>query len=165
MQFMPLQISPDYIPIHHLPRFLHIASIPAAVTIGIALFIFLKMKNKFTKIFISCFFITLIMSSLYLATIKSAFYRDCVKDQRWVWETVKDMEVEKIITDHEMRNYLMFRSGNQLHGKIQFPQKLPLHIEPGSIVIAGGARRPHLYPGYSSDWNRNQQNFDWELVS
>ncbi len=49
MEFTPLKIFPQYVPIHRLSRFLHIASIPAAVVIGIVLATGMLVNNKIIK--------------------------------------------------------------------------------------------------------------------
>jgi len=165
MEFTPLKLSPNYIPIHRLPRFLHIASMPAAVTIGIAFCILATMKNSAIKICTWLALILLTMSSLYWSYVKGTYYKDCSLDQRWAWETVKDTSGKRIITDSEMYHYLMFRFGFQPPIKIQHPEKLPEYVPAGSLVILGGTRRPEMFRTYTKNWHQNRQGEDWLLIS
>ncbi|MEI6125646.1 MAG: glycosyltransferase family 39 protein [Pseudomonadota bacterium] len=165
MQFSPLKLFPHYIPIHRLPRFLHIASLPAIVAIGIAFSVFLRMRGKAVKLAAVIAFLFLTFSSFFWSHRKAAFYNDCALDQRWAWDIVSDASAKSIITDMEMRNYLMFRSGFALAAHIDTPAKLPDQIPPDSLVIAGGARRPDMYAHYASDWSRNRQNKNWAIIS
>ncbi len=165
MEFAPLKLTPDYVPIHRLPRFLHIASIPAAVAIGIAFTVLITMKNRAIKIFTWMGVIALVITSLYWSYIKSSFYKDCSYDQRWAWELVKDASAQKIVTDNEMRNYLMFRSGFQPSARIDNPKNMPKSVPLNSLVILGGARRPDVYPGFADNWYRRRQPDDWLLLS
>lgn len=165
MEFTPLKLTPNYVPIHRLPRFLHIASIPAAVTMGIALSVSLRMNRRIIKICIWVGILSLGLTSLYWSYVKSTFYKDCSYDQRWAWELVRNTTTKKIITDIEMRNYLMFRSGFQPPARIEYPEKLPQHVPSRSLVILGGARRPEMHPAYASNWHKNCESKDWLLIS
>ena len=165
MEFTPLKLSPDYVPIHRLPRFLHIALIPSAVAIGIAFSVFATMRNRIIKVCIWLPFIVLMVTSLYWSYVKANFYKDCALDHRWAWEVVKDTSAKKIITDIEMRNYLMFRSGFKPPTRIDYPKKLPRKVPLQSLVILGGARRPDVYPGYADNWYRNSESESWLLIS
>lgn len=165
MEFTPLRLSPNYVPIHRLPRFLHVASMPAAVAIGIAFATFATMKNRLIKTCTCLLLVALVVTSLYWSYVKATFYKDCTLDQRWAWEIVKDTSAQKIITDIEMRNYLMFRSGFQPVTRIDYPKRLSRNIPPRSLIVLGGARRPDVYPGYADNWYRNRQSKDWLLIS
>lgn len=163
MEFMPLRLSPAYVPIHRLPRFLHIAALPAAVTIGIAFSTIFAMQSRVLKLAAACALLFLLGSSCYWAYHKAAFYKDCTYDQRWVWEVARGTAAKKIITDSEMRNYLMFRSGFEPSVPILYPNRLPAVIPARSLVITGGARRPDMLPGFALDWYRNR-SLDKELL-
>ena len=165
MEFAPLKLFPDYVPIHRLPRFLHIAAMPAAAAIGIAFYQWGTMKSRVVKLSTWLIFLALTISSLYWSYVKATFYKDCALDQQWAWEMVKDTSVKRIITDIEMRNYLMFRSGFQPPVRIQYPKKLPKNVSAGSLIILGGSRRPDMYPTHARNWYRNRENKDWLLIS
>ncbi len=165
MEFTPLKLTPNYVPIHRLPRFLHIASMPAAVTMGIALSVFLGMNRRVIKICIWTGILLLGLTSLYWSYVKSTFYKDCSYDQRWAWELVRNTTAKNIITDIDMRNYLMFRSGFQPPARIQYPERLPINVPPQSLVILGGARRPDIHPTCATNWYKNCEIKDWLLIS
>ncbi len=165
MQFAPLQLFPDYIPIHRLPRFLHIASIPSALVIGIAFAVAIKLRPRLISIGVWVMFIALIVSSLYWAYIKASFYKDCAKDRRWAWEAVKNAVGQNIITDEEMCDYLTFRAGYQPPFQILCFKQLPQSISRESLVILGGARYPDLSPGYVDNWYKNRDINDFHLIA
>jgi hypothetical protein len=110
-------------------------------------------------------FLFLLCSSCYWAYHKALFYRDCSRDQRQAWEVVRDTSARRVITDGEMRNYLMFRAGFNPAVPILYPNRLPARVPAHSLVIAGGARRPDMAPGFAADWYRNRFLEDWVLVS
>ncbi|MBN2106914.1 MAG: glycosyltransferase family 39 protein [Deltaproteobacteria bacterium] len=147
MEFSPLKINPQYVPIHRLPRFLHIASVPAAVAIGVFLSCLWSMQHKVVRLAAAAVFVFLIVSSLYWAWVKASFYRDTALDQQWAWNAVKDLTIQKIITDAEMRHYLLFRAGFHPKWMLEFPKTLPSILQLGSVVITGGARRPDMLFG------------------
>ncbi len=165
MEFAPLQVTPHYVPIHRLPRFLHIASIPAAVTMGIALAACLRGNGNFIKVCIWTGILSLGLTSLYWSYVKATFYKDCSYDQRWAWELVRNTDAKNIVTDIEMRNYFMFRSGFQPPARILYPERLPNKVPPQSLVIVGGARRPDMHPTYANDWYKKSERNDWLLIS
>jgi 4-amino-4-deoxy-L-arabinose transferase-like glycosyltransferase len=157
MEFTPLKITPQYVPIHRLPRFLHIASVPAALSIGVFLSCLWSVKHKVVRLATVVVFVFLIVSSLYWAWVKASFYRDTALDQQWAWNAVKDLTVKKIITDAEMRHYLMFRAGFQPKWMLEFPKTLPGILQLGSVVIAGGARRPDMRFGIADAWTGGKE--------
>ena len=152
MEFSPLKIVPHYVPIHRLPRFLHIASVPAAVAIGVFLAYLWSEKCKTVRFAAAAVFVFLIVSSLYWAWVKGLFYRDTARDQQWAWSAVQDLTAQKIITDCDMRNYLMFRAGFKPKWPLECPQKLPGILPLDSVVITGGSRGPDLLFGYYDTW-------------
>ena len=81
------------------------------------------MRNWCIKFIFWTIFAILISSSIYWSCIKASFYKDCALDQRWAWDKVKDIAANKIITDIEMRNYLMFRSGFNPKIPIEYSDK------------------------------------------
>jgi 4-amino-4-deoxy-L-arabinose transferase-like glycosyltransferase len=165
MEFAPLRLLPHYVPIHRLPRFLHIAAIPAAAVIGIVFFILNTIHQRSIKIISWTVFIVLMSSSLYWSWIKAVFYKDCALDQRWAWDKTKNITAGRIVTDMEMRNYLMFRSGFNPREPIDSPDKLPKTLPERTLVIYGGSRRPEIYPAYSLDWGRGRINKNLQLVA
>ncbi len=164
MQFAPLQLLPSYVPIHRLPRFLHSAAVPAAVALGVVLsrlsrngMVTLRMLSWAALAF-------LVVTSLQAGYRKASFYRDCARDQRWAWSALEKQDVQRVVTDREMGNYLMFRSGFKPSYTLQSPPRLPRTIKPGAIVVAGGARRPDMFPGYAAAWARGRAD-DLEVVA
>jgi hypothetical protein len=165
MQFAPMQLFPDYIPIHRLPRFLHIVSIPSALVIGIASAVAVKLRSRFINIIAWVLFLALTVTSVYWAYFTGSFYKDCAKDRHWAWETVKNTVEQRIITDEDMCAYLAFRAGYQPHFEIECPEQLPQSISQDSLVILGGARLPDLLPGYVDDWYKNRDINDFDLIA
>lgn len=165
MEFAPMQLFPDYVPIHRLPRFLHIASIPSAVTIGIVFAILVNTRSKGVKIFSWLFFLMLIVSSGYWAWAKASFYKDCALDRRWAWKIVKNTSSKKIITDHEMCSYLLFRWGFQPPIPVECLEQIPDSLPKDSIVILDGARRPDLEPNYTNNWRKGRYFEDKYIIS
>jgi len=154
MEFTPLKLFPHYVPIHRLSRFLHIASMPAAVVIGIVFTKCILIKNKMFKSNFAVILLTLLASSLYWSWVKAFFYQDCVQDQRWAWQQIKNTTATKIITDEEMGYYLMFRSGSMPNVPIVSLDRAPQVLPSDTLIIAGGARRPDMYPFYAADWEK-----------
>lgn len=165
MEFMPLKISPSYVPIHRLPRFLHIVAMPAAVTIGIAFSILCVMHSKIIRAAATCALVFLLASSCYWAWQKAAFYQDCGRDQRWAWETAALVPAARIMTDSEMKNYFMFRSGFRPAVPVMAPPAAPVDVPRGSLIIAGGARRPDIDPLFASAWRGDQTFAALRLVA
>lgn len=164
MEFAPLRISPDYVPIHRLPRFLHIASIPAAVTIGVAARIFMESRQLAVKAGVWLAIAALGLTSLHHARLKSAFYQDAARDQRWAWELVRRGSTDRVICDPELGNYLRFRFGFDPPMALQSPERLPLTAPSGSWIFLGGARRPDMDPGYADAWSQGRSTEGWILV-
>lgn len=156
MEFAPLKWSPVYIPIHRLPRFLHIASIPAAITIGVAAHRLFSARSRLVIGATAGAFFFLLLSSCYWSYKKAHFYRDCTRDQRWAWTTALSIPTQRIITDIEIKNYFMFRSGFHFAVPIEAPNKIPVDIPHGSLIITGGARRPDMDPYFTVTWRGYQ---------
>ena len=152
-------------PIHRLSRFLHIASIPAAVVLGIVFARCIMVKSKTVKSILIMMFLALIGSSLYWSWVKASFYQDCARDQRWAWQQIKNTTAEKIVTDEEMGFYFLFRSGTMPNMRILIFDKAPKILPADSLIIAGGARRPDMYPFYAADWEKGLDLKNIKLVS
>jgi 4-amino-4-deoxy-L-arabinose transferase-like glycosyltransferase len=162
MQFSPLKIQPDYVPIHRLPRFLYIASMPAAIAIGIAAYEIFNTKKIWLKVVVITLTIFSMVFSIHEAWKKGKFYQDCIQDSRWAWTIVKDSNVKGIVTDSEMRNYLMFRSGYEPPMKIHSPRRLyDKDVQPGDLIISGGARRPEMFFNFASEWHQDRDKPQW----
>ncbi len=164
MEFAPLKLFPFYVPIHRLPRFLHIAAIPAAITIGISCAVLVKSRVRFMPFIVWTIFSLLIGTSLYWSWNKAYFYKDCALDQRWAWNKIRTIAAKKIITDLELRNYLMFRSGFNPAVPIEYSDKMPVVMAAGSVVIFGGSRRPEMNPFYSLNWVIRRHSKSWQLL-
>ena len=154
MEFTPLKLFPHYVPIHRLSRFLHIASMPAAVVMGIVFAQCILVKSKIVKSIFVIMFLALIASALYWSWVKASFYQDCARDQRWAWLQIKNTTAKKIITDEEMSFYLMFKSGFKPRAPIEALDRAPKVLPSDYLVIAGGARRPDMHPFYAADWEK-----------
>jgi hypothetical protein len=165
MEFTPLKLFPHYVPIHRLSRFLHVASMPAAVVIGIVFAKCILVKSKIIKNVFVVIFIVLLGSSLYWSWIKAYFYQDCARDQCWAWKQIKNTAAEKIVTDEEMGYYFLFRSGSMPNMRILFFDKAPKILPADSLIIAGGARRPDMYPFYAADWEKGLDQKNILLIS
>jgi 4-amino-4-deoxy-L-arabinose transferase-like glycosyltransferase len=165
MEFAPLQLFPHYIPIHRLPRFLHIASMPAALAIGITFAVLVRFRSKVIKISSWLIFLFLIISSAYWAWAKAYFYQDCAQDRRWTWDTIKYSSGKGIIIDPEMMSYLEFRSGYQPVIPIRFSEQMPRAFSKATIIILDGARRPDLYPGYAEAWRKGTYPEDKYIIA
>ena len=152
MEFSPLKIYPYYVPIHRLARYLHIASMPAAVALGIAFSCLLRFRFRILKIGTVLVFLLLVATSWYWAWVEASYYRDCSMDVRWAWDVVKNIPAKEIITDGEMRNYLLFRSEFKPQWSIEYFDKIPPQLPADAIVITGGARRLETSSTYSQIW-------------
>ena len=165
MEFAPLKIFPQYVPIHRLPRFLHIASIPAAVVIGIVLTTGMLVNNKIIKTIFVGMFLALLGSSLYWSWVKASFYQDCARDQRWAWQQVNNTAAEKIVTDEEMGYYFLFRTGSMPNAQIVPLDRAPKTLPSNSLIIAGGARRPDMHSFYAADWEKGLDKNNMLLIA
>ena len=145
MEFFPLHISPYYQPIHRLIRFLSLVSIPALLII--AYFLRRLFETSRSGKLLSTFLITgLVITSLHQAYRKSSFYGDCMSDAREVYKVIKHMPYKQVITDHEMKETLLFYNHYAAGDTFKsFEYDKPSFL-PGSLVILGGSRRPDLSP-------------------
>jgi hypothetical protein len=84
--------------------------------------------------------------------VRASFYRDSALDQQWAWDTVRGLRAERVIVDGEIRAYFLFRSGFQPAWRLESPQQLSCTVPLGSVVVAGGARKPGMFTGYAEKW-------------
>jgi hypothetical protein len=153
MEFFPLQMEPYYQPIHRLIRFLSLVSIPALLII--AYFLRRLFATSLPGKLLSTFLITgLVITSLHQAYRKSSFYGDCMSDAREVYNAIKHMPYKQVITDHEMKETLLFYNHYRNSDTFKsFDHDKPTFL-PGSLVILGGTRRPDLSPLYATQFMR-----------
>jgi 4-amino-4-deoxy-L-arabinose transferase-like glycosyltransferase len=153
MEFFPLHLSPYYQPIHRLIRFLSIISIPAILII--AYFLRRLFATSLSgKLFSTLLLAGLLITSLHQAYRKSSFYGDCMSDAREVYNVIKHMPYTQVITDHEMKETLLFYNHYTNSDKFKsFDYNNPTFLT-GSLVILGGARRPDLSPSYATQFIR-----------
>jgi len=152
MEFFPLKIYPHYVPINRLPRYLHIASIPAAVALGIVFSCLLRFRSGILKISTALVFLFFLATSWYWAWVPASMYKDCAMDCRQAWDAVQNIPAKEIITDSEMRNYFLFRSGFKPRWRMERFAKIPSRLPADAIVITGGARRPEMFTKYAHSW-------------
>jgi len=163
LEFTPITLTPRYIPLHRLPRFLHLISIPAAICIGITFATVVQSRIATARALGIVAYSFLLASSIYWAHRKWAFYNDCLSDQRWAWQQIQYLSCEQIVTDPELAAFLHFKSGYTLANKINSPLSVPSQLPPGVLLITGGARRPDLEPAFAQRWRRPFQDLppDW----
>ncbi len=150
MEFSPLRISPYYQPIHRLVRFLSIISIPALLIVAYFLRRLLE-GRMLTKIISLLIIIGLFVTSLHQAYRKSYFYNDCLADGREAYNLIKNMPYRQVITDWEIKKVLLFYSKLYNDKKIiRSFERDNIRFLKDSLVIMGGARRPDMYPGYTT---------------
>ncbi len=146
MQFWPLEWTP-YVPVHRLPRFLHIAAIPGAVLIGGTFGRLLQKRRIHPMIGLAPISIYAI-ASLVQTHRASALHNDCMADPRLLSGFV-DWYDGPVFTDPELHYYLEFSKAFTNTDRFRTPLDPFDRIWDGSLVIVGGSRKPELGPGYS----------------
>ena len=146
MQFWPLQSSP-YVPIHRLPRFLHIAAIPGALLIG-GTFGRLLQRARHHRRMVFAALAAYAVASIVHAQRASARHNDCMEDPRLLADFV-DWYDGPVFTDPELHYYLEFSKGFSNTARFRMPLDPVDQISDGSLVIVGGSRKPEVGPAYS----------------
>jgi 4-amino-4-deoxy-L-arabinose transferase-like glycosyltransferase len=149
LEFWPLQLAP-YIPIHRLPRFLHLAAVPGALIVGVAC-VHAWRRRGLLRVAAAAAWIAYAAHGLASSVRAAERHHDSMKDMRFA-AAISARFDGPIVTDSEMRGYLLFRRG--------FGAQHPLHktagaiarVPPGSMVIVGGGRRIDMDP----DWVENR---------
>lgn len=133
LEFAPLRLWP-YVPIHRLPRALHLALAPAAVAIGAAFATISSVRRGFLVL-------ALMVTSLVPGALSARTMSDLGRDKRFAAEVVQAKSPARVVTDVEMAQYLEFRAGMSPEYSVDAPQTAPSFLPPGSLVIFGGTRR------------------------
>jgi 4-amino-4-deoxy-L-arabinose transferase-like glycosyltransferase len=144
MQFWPLQWYPYYIPIHRLPRFLHIAAIPGAIVMGAVMALLFERGTRWK----ACVAMTLgvyVVASLAQTRRASAHHNDCMRDSRLI-AAFAEWYDGPVFTDPELHYYLIFADGFRNPGRFRITPPLNESVWKGSLVIFGGSRRPEIDP-------------------
>jgi hypothetical protein len=148
LEFWPLQLSP-YVPIHRLPRFMHTAVVPGAVIIGCVLREALR-RGSFGVVAAVGTMALYAVTGLQASLIASAYHQDCMQDMRRA-AMLADAHDGPVVTDSELRGYLMFRQGfshlEKLHTVLGGQTIIPI----GALVIFGGTRRVDMDPAWIAD--------------
>jgi hypothetical protein len=155
MEFTPLRLSPYYQPIHRLIRFLSIVSIPALL---VTAYFFKQLfeERLLAKLLSLLLIVGLFVTSLHQAYRKSYFYRDCISDGKKAYDLIKHMPCRQVITDWEMKKVLLFYEKlDNNKTKLKSFERDRIKFLDGSLVILGGARRPDMYPGYSTQFMKS----------
>ena len=77
-----------------------------------------------------------------------------MSDAREVYNAIKHMPYKQVITDHEMKETLLFYNHYRNSDTFKsFDHDKPTFL-PGSLVILGGTRRPDLSPLYATQFMR-----------
>jgi 4-amino-4-deoxy-L-arabinose transferase-like glycosyltransferase len=162
LQFWPMQVSPFYIPIHRLPRILHLAAIPAALVIGIG-FAGLLERGLRWRVAAASAMALYAITSLQSARLSSRRHNDCMRDSRLIARFVEWYD-GPVFTDAELRNYLVFSTG--FRNADRFRSELyPLDaIWKGSLVVIGGSRRPEIDPGFLETIHPTEIPREWIRV-
>ena len=140
LEFWPLRLEPYYIPIHRLPRFLHIAAIPEALLIGVAVAEMLKQKTEW-KVAAVLAFTVYAVTSFRVSSAASAHHNDSMRDMRLIAETLRYSH-GLIVSDIEARTYLLF--ADRFRSPNRFLLNPATHVPSGSLVVVGGSRRPEF---------------------
>ncbi|MCC6159075.1 MAG: glycosyltransferase family 39 protein [Deltaproteobacteria bacterium] len=133
LEFAPLRLWP-YVPIHRLPRVLHLALAPAAVAIGAAFAAIPSARRGFLVL-------ALMVTSLIPGALSARVTSDIGRDKRIAAEYVQSNRPARVVTDVEMAQYLEFRADMSPTYSIDAQQAAPTFLPPGSLVIYGGSRR------------------------
>jgi len=164
MEFSPLKLLPVYQPIHRLPRFLEILTVPVVLLIGLCITRAWK-QNVVSRVLCIAVVAALTASSLYEAHKKSFFYRDSIRDGKRAYEFVKDRAFPQVITDQEMKNLLLFHSRFSLRSTLKSFEYNQPRYQQGSLLIFGGSRRQDMPPSYTGQfYPRAHQLQRWKKV-
>jgi 4-amino-4-deoxy-L-arabinose transferase-like glycosyltransferase len=146
MQFWPIQWAP-YVPVHRLPRFLHIAAIPGAILIG-GTFGRILQKPRVRRSMVIVPLSVYAVASLVQSYRASALHNDCMADPRLLADFV-DWYDGPVFTDPELHYYLRFANGFSDVARFRTPITPFDDVWDGSLVIVGGSRKAELAPDYS----------------
>ncbi len=148
MEFAPLRITPHYEPIHRLPRFLEIITLPTMLLLGYAMRDAWR-RGGLLRILSLTVALALTVSSLYHASRKSLFFRDAISDGKKAYEFIKSRDYGSVISDQEMKNLLLFHNQFEERHKFKSFEYDRPQYQRGSLVIFGGSRRPDVPPSYT----------------
>lgn len=157
LQFAPLRLWP-YVPIHRLPRVLHLALAPAAVAIGAA---FAAIPSIRRGLIVA----VLLLASLISGAISARVTSDIGRDKRIAAEYVRSHRPARVVTDVEMAQYLEFRAGMSPTYSIDAQQAAPTFLPPGSLVIYGGTRRIEYTVDDAPAWREAAEKSGCRIVA
>jgi len=164
MEFSAISIRPYYQPIHRLPRFIEILTVPTVLLTAFFLSA-LYTKNRFLKFIVLGILLFLTGTSLFYGVKKAHFYRDSIADGKKAFALIQWREFNQIITDHEMKNLLLFHRQFKNRNRIKsFEYDHPAFTK-NSILIFGGSRRQDMPPSYTLQFYPATIPHDWRKIA
>jgi 4-amino-4-deoxy-L-arabinose transferase-like glycosyltransferase len=163
MEFWPLQMFPAYIPIHRLPRFLHLAAVPGALLIGTAC-VSAVARGGLTRVAAIAVWAVYLLHSVGTSVIAAERHRDSMQDLRFA-ATISSHFPGPVVSDAEMRGYLMFRRGFRDQERMRKLLGAQVIVPPRSMVIVGGGRRIDMDPDWTERRVPEQIPDDWLKIA
>ena len=159
LQFWPLQVLPSYVPVHRLPRFLHLCAVPGSLMIGLAVAHGWSRGQLVRTVWIGPWFVyaTHALSSTAVAVER---HQDAMQDLRFA-AAVSSGFTGPIVTDAELRGYLIVRRGFRNVDNIQKTLGAQTIVAPRSMVIFGGSRRIDMDPDWAERRIPRRLPEDW----
>jgi hypothetical protein len=148
LEFWPLQLFP-YVPIHRLPRLMHVAVVPGAVMIACALREGLR-RGVTGRVIATSLMTAYMVTALQAANAASAYFQDCMLDMRAA-AVLAQAHDGPVVTDAELRGYLMFKDGFVHNDKFKTVLGGRTAVPRGALVIFGGSRRVDMDPAWIAE--------------
>jgi hypothetical protein len=162
LEFWPLQIFP-YTPIHRLPRFLHLAAVPGALLIGVAYHAAMA-RGRLSRVTAVGLWVVYALHGVGSSLVAVERFQDSQQDLRFA-AAISSRFPGQIVTDTELRGYLIFRRGFRDLDKVQKVVGAQVSVPPHSMVIVGGGRRIDMDPEWVQRRVPSDPPPDWVKVA
>lgn len=150
MEFAPLRLW-HYLPIHRLPRALHVLGPPTACLYGWALAAAWRRGSRQRTAAVAIA-VTLAIACALTVTRNGGFSRDSGRDRSWAWSVVRDANPARIATDVEMAQYFQFRAMMTPPFALDIVETPPPNPAPRDVWVYGGSRRPDYRVENAEAW-------------
>jgi hypothetical protein len=144
LEFWPLQMTPTYVPIHRLPRFLYPLALPAAILIGLSLQRWWR-AGTIARVAVGGVALLYAGTGLWWSARAVAFHNDTMLDPRFAGQLAARW-TGSLMTDEELQPYLWFRRRGQNLPTTFVPLADGVRVPAGTLALVGGSRRPELDP-------------------
>jgi hypothetical protein len=163
MQFWPQKMKPYYIPIHRLPRFMHIAAFPGAILTGAAFAWMIRKYAKLNYIFIVLLVLYGVVGSSN-ARVASYFHNETVGDMRVAAKSLSNSALP-VHSDIDLKSFIDFYSKHKSNHVTRVISKKFMGSPGNSFVVLGGSRRPDLSSYFIESLSPDLIPESWVLIN